>query len=63
MKTIEETAREYALQYVRAKYSDIYSVSAKFALLAVMADFKAGVEFAQRWIPVEEKLHTGVKLN
>jgi hypothetical protein len=56
MKTIEETATDYGLEYVNSKYSDIHSMSAKFALAAVMQDFKAGVDYAQRWISVDEEL-------
>lgn len=55
MKTIEEAADNY----IQSKYKE-------FALLDIIGedtsikdfrdDFKAGVEFAQRWIPVEEEL-------
>ena len=55
MKTIEEAAENY----IQSKYKE-------FALLDIIGedtsikdfrdDFKAGVEFAQRWIPVEEEL-------
>ena len=55
MKTIEEAAENY----IQSKYKE-------FALLDIIGedtsikdfrdDFKAGVEFAQRWIPVEEDL-------
>lgn len=40
MKTIEEAAKEY----------ELYSMN------NLSGAFKAGVEFAQRWIPVEEEL-------
>ena len=49
MKTIEEAALEYAIQRQvdaeELKYIGRYQQS-----------FKAGVEFAQRWISVEEEL-------
>ena len=49
MKTIEKAALEYAIQRQvdaeELKYIGRYQQS-----------FKAGVEFAQRWIPVEEEL-------
>lgn len=40
MKTIEEAAKEY----------ELYSIN------DLRGAFKAGAEFAQRWIPVEEEL-------
>lgn len=46
MKTIKQAAKEYAA--LRCK-SDIWQNE-------ISRDFKAGVEFAQRWIPVEEEL-------
>ena len=45
MKTIEEEAKE------QANALKIYSSKQDFE-----KGFKAGVEFAQRWIPVEEEL-------
>ena len=42
MKTTEEAAKEHC------KNKQLFTVSKK--------SFKAGVEFAQRWIPVEEEL-------
>ena len=55
MKTIEEAADNY----IQSKYKE-------FALLDIIGedtsikdfrdDFKAGVKFAQRWIPIEEEL-------
>ena len=49
METIEKAALEYAIQRQvdaeELKYIGRYQQS-----------FKAGVEFAQRWIPVEEEL-------
>lgn len=46
MKTIEEAAREC---YYRPEYSDSYAAGKK-------SGFYEGVEFAQRWIPIEEEL-------
>jgi hypothetical protein len=43
MKTIEEAAKEYA------------DMTFYFTESTVMSAFEAGVEFAQRWIPVEEE--------
>ena len=43
MKTIEQAAEDYA---------KIDKANAEW----VMEDFKAGIEFAQRWISVEEEL-------
>lgn len=45
MKTIEQAAEEYSEKVSKGKnYRDL------------ITGFKAGVEFAQRWIPVEEGL-------
>jgi len=46
MKTIEEAAIEYAEKNKKTRLSNHITKT----------DFKAGVEFAQRWIPVEEEL-------
>ena len=46
MKTVEEAAKRYANT---KSSSDVFIESH-------IKDFKAGVEFAQRWIPVEEEL-------
>lgn len=46
MKSIEEAAKEYAES----------KSSAKVFQDAHIEDFKAGIEFAERWIPVEEEL-------
>lgn len=45
MKTIEESARDYAL----SREDNDYTIETEMA-------FNAGVEFAQRWIPVGEEL-------
>lgn len=44
MKTIEEAARDYAL----SREDNDYTIETEMA-------FEAGVEFAQRWTPVEEE--------
>jgi len=48
MKTIEEVAKEYASNL---SSSEVFQIQHG-------KDFKSGVEFAQRWIPVEEDLPT-----
>ena len=45
MKTIEEASNDYAL----SRDDNDYTIETEMA-------FKAGVEFAQRWITVEEEL-------
>ena len=45
MKTIEEAARDYAL----SREDNDYTIETEMA-------FESGVEFTQRWIPVEEEL-------
>ena len=47
MKTIEEAAKEYGRKV--SPQSDWTARNAEIS-------FKAGAEFAQRWIPVEEEL-------
>ena len=47
MKTINDAAQEYAIN----KYEGCTGI-----IEDTLVDFKAGVEFAQRWIPVEEEL-------
>ena len=49
MKTIEEAAKNYAI----SRHVDL--VELKFVGKYQQA-FKAGIDFAQRWIPVEEEL-------
>lgn len=51
MKTIEETAKEYSKDLVFTKESKMYIQRVDFE-----DAFKAGVEFAQRWIPIDEEL-------
>ena len=51
MKTIEEAAIECANTYVKG-YRDFYP-SNEGDFIDV---FETGVEFAQRWIPIEEEL-------
>lgn len=45
MKTIEQAAEEYSEKVSKGKH-----------YMDLITGFKAGVEFAQRWIPVEEEL-------
>ena len=45
MRTIEEAANEFAIKYAPVLWEE-----------QCISYFKAGVEFAQRWIPVEEEL-------
>lgn len=47
--TVEEKAEKYAMDFVKSKYSDIYSVDAKFAFNAVKHDWLAGHAEAIRW--------------
>ena len=58
MKTIEEAAKEFALcaimDYEAEKELNGEVDVEEFSIEC----FKAGVEFAQRWIPVEEELPT-----
>lgn len=53
MKTIEQAAEEYADSL---KLDDAHRVSKQQFKEYAQSDFKAGFEFAQRWIPVEEEL-------
>ena len=53
MKTIEESARDYAIH----EYWGVCEIVDCDGLIDKSADdFKAGVEFAQQWIPCEEEL-------
>lgn len=52
MKTIEQAAEEYADSLI---LGDAHHVSQQQFEEYAQSDFKAGVEFAQRWIPVEEE--------
>ena len=51
MKSIEEAAKEYA----KLEYEDLYDEDSLDVDITIK-DFTKGVEFAQRWIPVEEEL-------
>lgn len=58
--TVEEKAEKYAMDFVKSKYSNIYSVDAKFAFNAVKHDWLAGHTEAMRWRdPKEELPETG----
>ena len=53
MKTIKEAARDYAIH----EYWGVCEIVDCDGMIDKSEeDFKAGVEFAQRWIPVEEEL-------
>ena len=52
MKTIKEAAKEYAISL----HADDCHLSISEIEMYAKTDFEAGVEFAQRWIPVEEEL-------
>lgn len=52
MKTIEQAANEYIESL---QLDDCNSVSSTQFECYARDDFKAGVEFAQRWIPIEEE--------
>ena len=51
MKTIEQAAEEYAKSNWETRLSNHVTET----------DFKAGVEFVQRWIPVEEEIYPSHK--
>lgn len=51
MKTIEEAASEYATKANEQGLANGYIAESNF-------DFRQGIEFAQRWIPIEEELPT-----
>ena len=55
MKTIEEAAENY----IQSKYKEfalLDIIGEETSIKDLRSDFIAGVEFAQRWIPVEEEL-------
>ena len=52
MKTIKEAAKEYAISL----HADDCHLSISEIEMYAKTDFEAGVEFAQRWIPVKEEL-------
>ena len=54
MKTIEQAARESAEKAFGVLDDDMSDIDGEFYYQHTEA-FKAGVEFAQRWIPVEEE--------
>ena len=58
MKTIEEAAKEYVIQL--SGDGDLFGKLKKprGAGIELLEAFKSGVEFAQRWIPIEEDLPT-----
>ena len=57
MQTINEAAKIYAEDVCGETYCECYSEGYESTKGEITeTDFKAGVEFAQRWIPVEEDL-------
>ena len=56
MKEIEEAAREYAINEMCFEGCDLKNLKYKLIIDATVRDFKAGVEFAQKWISVEDEL-------
>lgn len=54
MKTIEEFAKEYSIKKETPNEWD--EMIMDLMVNDRMEDVKAGVEFAQRWIPIEEEL-------
>ena len=54
--TVEEKAEKYAIDFVKSRYRDIYSVDAKFAFNAVKHDWLAGHAEAIRWRDPEKEL-------
>ena len=75
MKTIEEAAKEFKKRRVKANLDCEVDLSEHIPVIEYESErgFEAGVEFAQRWIPVEEELpnpnswiivkkHNGLKL-
>lgn len=58
MKTIEQAAKEYAETTVLKETDASLSELINYCEI----DFKAGVEFAQRWIPVSEEMPPSRKM-
>lgn len=56
MRTIYEAARKYA-------ESGLYKINSVGNEGKSMASFKAGVQFAERWIPVEENQYPDLDLS
>lgn len=56
MKTLEAKAEKYALSYIKNKFSDILSMQAKVAFIAIKNDYLAGYQEANRWRNVEDEL-------
>lgn len=54
MKTISSRVLEY--KESEFKNDKRFAISYEQQIICCVNDFKAGVEFAQRWIPVEEEL-------
>ena len=57
MQTINEAAKIYAEDVCGETYCECYSEGSEYTKGEITeTDFKAGVEFAQRWIPIEDEL-------
>lgn len=56
MKTIKEAARERALKTVSDLPTGLSEMSGEEWCDWFDDEFEAGVEFAQRWIPIEEEM-------
>lgn len=56
MKTIEEAAQEYGEKATGCFQNNLYPHCDETLSEVAQKDFEAGVEFAQRWIPVEDEL-------
>lgn len=57
MKTIECVSRVFSLNEVeKLKEHDLKELPKSFAFAISMESFREGVEFAQRWIPIEDEL-------
>lgn len=57
MQTVNEAAKEYAVNQINKLGIEYDSEDCRNTDIEVSAsDFKAGVKFAQRWIPVVEEL-------
>ena len=57
MKTIEDASSIFSLNEVdKLKENDLKELPKSFAFAVSMDSFREGVEFVQRWIPIEEEL-------
>lgn len=56
MKAIEEAAKESVAEVLTVKENESAWIATSDLQDYLADQFKAGVEFAQRWIPIEEEL-------